>query len=234
MSSGTAPKVDSIATPKTAEGFRQSRFTPPPTATTILLVRHGESAAAVEGQSFPLKDGHGDPPLHPQGRIQADQVGERLRHERIDAIYVTSLVRTHETAAPLARALTITPFEIADLREVFLGEWEGGELRVRAAAGDPIWQRVHSEQRWDAIPGAESATAFSQRLWRGIDQVVANHPGGRVAVFVHGGVVGRILADIVGVNGFAFSGSDNGSISEIVIDGPARTIRRFNDTSHLV
>ena len=42
--------------------FRQSRFQPPPGACEILLVRHGESAPHVEGESFPLVDGHGDPP----------------------------------------------------------------------------------------------------------------------------------------------------------------------------
>jgi probable phosphoglycerate mutase len=84
------------------EGFRQHRFVAPPGATTVLLVRHGESAPAVPGAPFPLRDGHGDPPLDPVGVEQAELLGERLRHERVDAIYVTSLRRTHETAAPLA------------------------------------------------------------------------------------------------------------------------------------
>jgi 2,3-bisphosphoglycerate-dependent phosphoglycerate mutase len=227
----------SFTTPKTVEGFRQSRFVAPPTATTLLLIRHGESTAAVLGEPFPLKDGHGDPPLHPAGVEQANQIGDRLRHERVDAIYVSSLVRTHQTAAPLASALNITPIEIADLREVFLGEWEGGELRARAAAQDPIWIRMHAEQRWDVIPGAESADVFSHRLWGALDQIVAAHPGGRVAVFIHGAAIGRILGDVVGNQGFAFSGADNGSISEIVIDrspnATVRTLRRFNDTAHL-
>ena len=51
---------------------------------------------------FPLVDGHGDPELHPNGEQQAIAVGERLKHEKIDAIYVTSLQRTVQTAAPLA------------------------------------------------------------------------------------------------------------------------------------
>ena len=37
--------------------FPQSRFSPPPGATEILLVRHGESAPHVEGESFDLVDG---------------------------------------------------------------------------------------------------------------------------------------------------------------------------------
>jgi 2,3-bisphosphoglycerate-dependent phosphoglycerate mutase len=83
------------ATQPPTEGFRQTRYAAPPTATTVILVRHGESAAARLDEPFPLRDGHGDPALHPEGERQAVKVGERLRHERIDAIYVTTLQRTH-------------------------------------------------------------------------------------------------------------------------------------------
>src|SRR4051794_17323071 len=111
--------------------YRQHRFRPPTGACEILVVRHGESAPAVPGRPFALADGHGDPELAPDGRWQAERVGERLAGEAIDAIYVTTLRRTHETAAPLAAHLGITPVVAPDLREVFLGEWEGGLLRMK-------------------------------------------------------------------------------------------------------
>ena len=47
------------------EGIRQHRFVAPPGATTIVLVRHGESAPEIAGAPFPQVDGHGDPPLAP-------------------------------------------------------------------------------------------------------------------------------------------------------------------------
>src|SRR5262245_6075119 len=112
------------------EGFRQHRFEPPPGSTTIVLVRHGESAPAHPDRPFPLRDGHGDPPLDPVGEQQAVLLADRLVHERIDAIYVTSLQRTHQTAAPLAERLGLELIEEPDLREVYLGDWEGGEFRV--------------------------------------------------------------------------------------------------------
>ena len=82
--------------------FRQSRFLPPPGSAELVLVRHGESEPLVEGTAFPLAGGHGDPALAPEGRAQAEQVGACLADEAIDAIYVTTLRRTVETAAPLA------------------------------------------------------------------------------------------------------------------------------------
>ena len=136
--------------------YRQHSYQAPEGATQITLVRHGESRAASEENPFPLVDGHGDPELHPNGEQQAEMVGERLKGEDIDAIYVTSLQRTHQTAAPLCRHLGLTPIVEADLREVFLGDWEGGVMRIRAAAGDPIFTQMQEQQRWDLIPGAES------------------------------------------------------------------------------
>ena len=82
--------------------YRQPRFAPPPGSTELLLVRHGESEPAVEDRPFPLVDGHGDPALAPEGRAQAARVCARLAGEHIDAIYVSKLRRTAETAANLA------------------------------------------------------------------------------------------------------------------------------------
>jgi 2,3-bisphosphoglycerate-dependent phosphoglycerate mutase len=57
--------------------FPQQRFQPPPEATEIVLVRHGQSQPYVDGQLFELTDGHGDPPLSPQGREQAPDGRDR-------------------------------------------------------------------------------------------------------------------------------------------------------------
>lgn len=213
--------------------YRQARFQPPPGATEVVLVRHGESAPARPGQQFPLVDGHGDPELAPDGLIQAERVADRLAGEQIDAIYVTTLRRTAQTAAPLAARIGLTPTVNSDLREVFLGEWEGGLFRQRVAENHPIAVRMREEQRWDVIPGAESTADLGARVRRGIEQVAAAHPDQRVAVFTHGGVIGQILADATGSRPFAFIGADNGSVSRLVITGGWWLVRGYNDTSHL-
>jgi probable phosphoglycerate mutase len=199
-----------------------------------LIVRHGESAPAHPDRPFPLHDGHGDPPLDPVGVQQAELLADRLQHETIDAIYVTTLQRTHETAAPLAARIGRSVVVEPDLREVFLGEWEGGALRERAAAGDPIFQRIFTEQRWDVIPGAEPHEEFDERVWRGFQRIVAAHPDQRVMVVAHGGVIGQLLHRVTGSTRFAFSGADNASISEIVASPERIVLRRYNDVSHLL
>lgn len=223
------------------EGVRQLRFERPSGATSILLVRHGESIPAREDVPFPLVDGHGDPELDRRGVEQAERVAERLARprfgEKLSAVYVTNLRRTAQTAAPLAIALAMEPHVEADLREVFLGEWEGGVYRIRILEGGPIARQLMEEGRWDVIPGAESDDAFGARIRAGIGRIAAAHPDELVAVFTHGGVIGRVMAEATGARPLSFAGAANGSVSEIVV-APDRWpnqwfVRTYNDTAHL-
>ncbi len=213
--------------------FSQRPYVGPPGSAELLLVRHGASADSLEGETFELVEGQGDPPLSEVGRHQAEQVGLRLAQEPFDAIYVSTLRRTPESAAPLVARTGMIPVVDADLREVFLGEWEGGLLRQKAMDNDPLFQRVMNEQRWDIISGAESRRVFGGRLRRAVERIATAHPGGRVVVFSHGAAIGEILAQATESSPFAFMGPDNASISKIVVTPERWILRGYNDTAHL-
>ena len=217
----------------TSEEYRQFRFTLPPGATEILLVRHGESQPAREDRPFPMVDGQGDPPLASVGEEQAELVAGRLEHEELDGIYVTTLRRTHQTAEPLAKRLGITPVVEPGMREVGLGEWEGGLFRIRVAQQDPVAQRMFEQERWDVIPGAESTEHLAARIRESLVRIAAAHTDRRVAVFTHGGVIGQVVSMATGSRPFAFVDADNASITQLVVWGERWVIRRFNDTAHL-
>jgi probable phosphoglycerate mutase len=215
--------------------YPQRRFTPPPGSTEVILVRHGASAHAVAGHSFDLLDGHADPPLAPEGEEQAIAVARRLDSESLDGLFVTPLQRTAQTAAPLATAMGLEPIAIPELREVLLGDWEGGELRVRAAQGDPLFWKVIEEERWDVIPNAEPAEKFADRVRRGLERIVETAgPDTTVAAVLHGGVIGELCRQATSSRPFAFVHSDNCSISRLVVlPGGRQLLRSFNDTAHL-
>jgi probable phosphoglycerate mutase len=196
-------------------------------------VRHGASADAIEGTSHELLDGQGDPGLSPTGRSQAELVGVRLAADGYAAIYVSSLRRTAETAAPLAHRTGLVPIVDADLREVFLGDWEGGLFRQKVADHDPIAQEMFAQESWAVVPGAESAQAFGDRLRGAVSRIAHAHPGGRVVVFCHGAAIGEILAQATGSRPFAFIGADNTSISRLIVTPERWILRGFNDTAHL-
>jgi 2,3-bisphosphoglycerate-dependent phosphoglycerate mutase len=212
--------------------YPQHRFRRPPGACELLLVRHGESIPARDDQPFPLVDGHGDPELDPRGHDQAERVADRLEHEDVTTIYVTTLQRTAQTAAPLATRLGITPRVEPDLREVYLGDWEG-TFRKHVAEGHPIAQQMYTQGRWDVIPGAEPAEAFAERVRGAITRIAVAHRDEAVVVVSHGGTIGQILAMATGSRPFAFVGSDNGAISHIVVTDERWILRRYNDTAHL-
>jgi 2,3-bisphosphoglycerate-dependent phosphoglycerate mutase len=217
----------------TPSAFAQLRYQVPPGATDLLLVRHGASQPYVDGTLFPLVDGHGDPPLSADGEVQAELVSARLAAAGIDAIYVTNLRRTAETAAPLAARLGFDPRVEADLREVYLGDWEGGVFRKNVANGHPVSLQMQAEERWDVIPGAEPSEALASRVRAAIERIAAAHRGQRVAAFTHGGVIGQALALASGSRPFAFLGAENTSISRLVLMADRWYVRGYNDTAHL-
>ena len=198
-----------------------------------MLVRHGASADAVEGRLFPTVEGQGDPPLSELGRQQARLACSRLQAQRVDAVYVTTLQRTVQTIQPFLDTTGTTAVVEARLREVHLGEWEGGVLRQKIADDDPIAARMLAEQRWELIPGAEKSSEFAERVRAGIGAIAAAHTGGRVVIVSHGGTIGEALRQVTNSKPFAFVGADNASISSIVVMPTGSLLRGFNDISHL-
>ena len=196
-------------------------------------MRHGESEATDPERPFPLVEGRGDPPLSVLGQQQAVRVADRLAITRVDAIYVTSLRRTADTAAPLAARLGFAPQIEPALSEVYMGEWDGGIYRQRVADGDPLVLQMVEEERWDVIPGAESNSAIAARVGPAIARIAEHHPNERVVCFSHGGAIGAVLAIATRSRPFAFTGSDNGAISTLVVAGERWLLRGFNDRSHL-
>lgn len=87
----------------------------------LLLIRHGQTPANVRGELDTAAPGPG---LTTLGHAQAAAIPAALADEQIDAIYVSSLVRTHLTAAPLAAARGLTPIELAGTHEVDAGDHE--------------------------------------------------------------------------------------------------------------
>jgi 2,3-bisphosphoglycerate-dependent phosphoglycerate mutase len=229
----TAGATDSSA--PAAGRAEQRPFRLPPGATEVVLVRHGASEAAIAGQKFPLCGGRSDPALSAQGEQQAAAVGARLAKENISRLFVTPLRRTHITAAPLVSATGLEYTVLDDLTEVWLGDWEGGEYRIREASGDPLVKRAFEEERWDVIPGGESPESFARRVRAGIEAIVAaTGPDAVAAAVVHGGVIGEACRKATSSRPFAFVHSDNGSLTRIVVTADRRwMLRGFNDVSHL-
>jgi broad specificity phosphatase PhoE len=150
----------------------------------LLLIRHGQTPDNARGALGAVVPGPG---LTELGREQAAAVPDALAEEAIDAIYVSTMVRTHETAAPLAEALGITPTELPGLREI-----SAGSLEQRS---DPDAIRLYmgtifswADDPAARIPDAESGHEFFARYDDAIAEIASRHDG-TVAVFSHGAAI---------------------------------------------
>lgn len=73
---------------------------------TVFLVRHAERADSSAGMSPSMSS---DPDLSEAGHARAASLATVLKDANITAIFVTKYKRTQQTAAPLAKALSLTP-----------------------------------------------------------------------------------------------------------------------------
>jgi broad specificity phosphatase PhoE len=196
--------------------------------TTLLLIRHGRSADVVPGTD----EAH-NPELHELGHHQVRALAARLAEAPIDAVYASHLKRAVETARPLASARGLAVQVIEDLEEVRLGDWAKGEFRRRAATRDPEWVAWSRTGRWDGIPGCEGDEVFRRRIRHSIDQAIAAHSGGTIAVVAHGGSINAYLAEVLGIERSLFATIENTSISVVRIVDDIAMVVTVNDCNHL-
>lgn len=106
-------------------GFPQASADEPvaPDECRIIVLRHAQSLGNAKGSFL----GHTDLDLTEQGFIQAEMAADFLdaTHIHIDKIYSSDLMRAFHTALPSARRRGLLLSTTKELREVYMGKWEG-------------------------------------------------------------------------------------------------------------
>lgn len=151
----------------------------------LLLLRHGQTTSNVSGALDTGPPGAG---LTDLGRRQARAAARVLSGRTTDAIFVSNLQRTHETAAPLAASLGVDPTPYDGLREISAGRHEMASHRE--AVHDYLTTVIHwIEGDHDyRMPGGESGLEFLARYDDAVDGIVAS--GVQEAVVVsHGAAI---------------------------------------------
>lgn len=201
--------------------------------TTLLLIRHGETAWNAEHRI----QGSLDVPLSPTGIRQAGRLAERLRDEPVAAVYSSDLARAALTAQPLAAQLGLEPVLDARLRERCFGIFEGltlDEIAVRHADDFHRWRA--REFHW-AMQGGESAAQLLARLSAVLSGIVVAHAGRTVVVVAHGGVLDVVYRQARALAWDAPREHQmlNASINRVLAHAPplALTIQDWGDVAHL-
>lgn len=153
------------------------------TPTTLLLLRHGETAGSV-GKLFSGRGG-ADHALTERGEAQA-ALAAAVVHARgdVSAIVSSPLLRCRQTAARAAALLDLYVTVDDDLAEAGFGAWDG--LTFDEVNGRWPEQLTEWLGRTDvAPPGGESMDDVVERTRRARDRVLAAYPGQVVLVVAH-------------------------------------------------
>ena len=168
---------------------------PSPMLTTLLLVRHGNTATT--GKLLPGRA----PGLHlaESGVRQAERAGERIGElKRVDAIYMSPLERARETAAPIAKARGLRTHIDRGLLECDFGDWTGGELSKLMKL--PEWGTVQRAPSTFRFPNGESFSEMQHRIVSAIDRLRAAHPGGTIVCVSHADPIKAAVAHALGTH----------------------------------
>ncbi|MER7134339.1 bifunctional RNase H/acid phosphatase [Streptosporangium saharense] len=206
---------------------------PTTTATSLFLLRHGETPMSVERRF----SGLGDPELTPNGLAQARAAAARLTREPygVQVVVSSPLRRALVTAETVAAGLGLDVVVEPELREADFGAWEGHtftEIQRRWPDELATWLEDPSA----APPGGESFGDAARRVQVIGDRLVERYEGRTVLVVSHVTPIKMLLrsALLAPLAALYRMHLDLASLSliEYYADGPA-VVKAFNDTSHL-
>jgi alpha-ribazole phosphatase len=161
-----------------------------PASKQILLIRHATTNLAGK------LCGHLDPVLNELGRAQALSLVHSLSQVRIERIYSSDLLRSVQTAEPLARAREMAVSKTQALREISFGAWEGLRWADLQARNGLALGAIESSEA--CPPHGESIDAFRSRVTHALSEIAFDCCG-PAAVVTHLGVIRTalmLLADI--------------------------------------
>ncbi len=209
--------------------------------TELILVRHGETDWNAERRL----QGHLDIPLNATGLSQAQALGQALRHEQLDALFVSDLQRAMQTAAPIGAAHGL-PLQIdAGLRERCYGAFEGllydeidgrypleyaawkaGDLHVRYPAGEFIAETLHEFDLRSTSTVLRIVTAATEASAAGAR---------RIAIVTHGGVLECIYRAAKKLSWTSPRDFDirNASINRLTLHLDGWSISQWGEVAHL-
>jgi 2,3-bisphosphoglycerate-dependent phosphoglycerate mutase len=199
--------------------------------TRITAIRHGETAWNVDTRI----QGQLDISLNEQGRWQAQQAGQAMASEQVDAIVSSDLSRAYETALAVAKPHGITVQTDHGLREREFGSFQGktfAEIEAQMPEQAVLWRKRVP----DFSPGGgESLLIFRERVAQCLCRLAAQYAGKHIIVVSHGGVMDIIYREATGLELQAPRTWQlgNASINRVLWNGEHFSLIGWSDTRHL-
>jgi broad specificity phosphatase PhoE len=153
---------------------------------TIFLLRHGDKA---EGDYHNPLLKHQDPPLSDKGREQSIAVANYFRQTPIASIYVSSYIRTLQTAQPMAELKQIPPIKDRRLNEIdngYIHEMSEQEFEKEYPA---VWKQYVARTADFRFPGGETGQEVRSRLSEFLEEKLKMHGKDNILIVSHDGLI---------------------------------------------
>ncbi len=182
----------------------------------IFLIRHGETTGDVEGRY----GGDYDDSLSNTGIIQAHEVAEKLKKEKIKKLFVSPKARALETALILKKKVPFELVSVSDMRERNQYGIMTGMLKTEALEKFPdMVEELEATNPYHHVEGSEDYYKFAERVTTIFNKIVNDEftKGTKAIAFVtHGGPIMVIFRELLG---FEVSEIKDCAIVEFDFDG---------------
>lgn len=198
----------------------------------LYLVRHGQTSFSRENRFC----GTSDPSLTDAGQAMADALSSVYAATTWDAIYTSPMLRTRQTAAPLARLAGVTAVVEDGLTEIAYGDWEGltvDEVKARWPEAYEYWAKDVASR---GTPGGETAFHVAARAMRVVEAIRTRHPAGNVLVVSHKATLRIITCALLGLDVRLFRqriAQPVAAVSMFTLESGTARLELLGDRTHL-
>jgi probable phosphoglycerate mutase len=191
----------------------------------LIVIRHALPVRTSSPDGSPA-----DPPLSETGREQAARLARWLEGERIDALFASPMRRARETAQPLASARGLEIRLDPGLVELDHRADHYVPMEELKAENYAAWQALVKGGLYAGIDVA----AFRRGVVASFEAIIRAHPGARVAVVCHSGVINAWAAHVLGIAAPIFYDPGYTSVQRFLAAGSGeRMVASLNELAHL-
>ncbi|MCS7027918.1 MAG: histidine phosphatase family protein [Bacteroidia bacterium] len=199
----------------------------------LYIIRHAET----DLNRFGIIQGGGiDVDINEHGKWQAEQFWQHYKHISFDAVYCSTLKRTHQTVEKFIQKSPWVEY-LSELNEISWGYLEGKKPTQKDIS---IYHNLIAQ--WQSgnldakIEGGESAISVQNRLKKALKKIHYNHAKGNILICTHGRALRILLCTLFNYNianmDLLFT-HQNTCLNHVIFTGSAYIAVRINDVSHL-
>jgi alpha-ribazole phosphatase len=164
----------------------------------LYFLRHGQTAYSHTGGFCGTPENN--PGLTPEGVQMAQAFADAYCSLPWQAVFVSPLRRTIETARPLCEAVGLEMQLRDGLKEIAYGKWEGKPPQVVNREFHDEYVQWLTDPGWSAPTGGERAVDIANRATVVLKEIEQKYSTGNVLVVSHKATIRIMLCTLLGID----------------------------------